>query len=71
MVQLQMKKVLLFQLVSAHLTLHPGTELQLIQLAVDTAHVKNVVSKSQLVMSNLQSLITVHLQKPRLKRVGV
>jgi len=45
MVQLQMKKVLPFQLVSAHLMQHPGTELQLIQPVVDTEHVKNVAFK--------------------------
>jgi hypothetical protein len=70
MVQLQMKKVLPFQLVSAHLMRHPGTELQLIQPAVDTAHVKNVASKSQLVMLSLQNLITVHLPKVKSKQDG-
>jgi hypothetical protein len=60
-----------FQRVSAHLTLHPGTELQLIRPAVAMAHVKSVASKSQLVMSNLQSLITVHLPKVKSKMDGV
>jgi hypothetical protein len=45
MVQLQMKKVSPFQLVSVHLMQLPGTELQLIQPVVDMAHAKSVGSK--------------------------
>jgi len=71
MVQLLVKKVLLFQQVLALLMRHLGTELQLIQPAVAMAHVKNVASKSQLVMSNHPNLITAHLLRAKSKMDGV